>query len=247
MSLPELVLHVRAMPLLLFVFARRSLYATYSLPYSCSSVKIRANQHFARKTTFQTTAYVHTYGTTLARICQNPHQARARPYPTSRPPDNAFYTPLITHITTNQYISRTHATRNSPIPPSFQRPSFFSLPSQPKHTHFTTQTPPAHMSPMPYQSHPPPNVTSIVLLLTAITILQLRLQVPKTNSSTCTRTLLPGHSMSPPSIKRTIAAPQYTPRTKQYVLAHHTRTHSTKHPSTHATRKSPIPPSPQRH
>ena len=89
------------------------------------------------------------------------HLAHARPYPTSRPPDNAFYTPLITHITTNSYIPRTHATRNSPIPPSPQRPSFFSLPSQPKHTHFTTQTPPAHMPPMPYQSHPPPNVTSL--------------------------------------------------------------------------------------
>ena len=50
-----------------------------------------------------------------------------------------------------------------------------------------------------------------------------------------------------PSTKRTITAPQYTHRTKQYVLAHHTRTHSTKHPFTHATRKSPIPPFPQRH
>ena len=36
-----------------------------------------------------------------------------------------------------------------------------------------------------------------------------------------------------PSTKSTIVALQYTHRTKQYVLARHTRTHSTKHASLH--------------
>ena len=158
------------MPLLLFVFARRSLYATYSLPYSCSSVKIRANQHFAGKTTFQTTAYVHTYGTTLARICQNPHQARVAPrtshtHAPTRPPVHPTM-PSTRHLSLTSQLTNTSPAHMQPgihqsrPPPNVLRFSHYhhnqnTLTSQLKH-------PPAHMPPIPYQSHPPPDVTSCV-------------------------------------------------------------------------------------
>ena len=90
------------------------------------------------------------------------HLARACPYPTL-PSTGQCLLHATYHSHHNQPIHPPHTCNPEFTKPasSFQRPSFFSLPSQPKHTHFTTQnTPPAHMPPMPYQSHPPPNVTS---------------------------------------------------------------------------------------
>ena len=132
------------MPLLLFVFARRSLYATYSLPYSCSSVKIRANQHFAGKTTFQTTAYVHTYGTTLARICQNPHQARAAPRKRTPLPDLPSTRQCLLHLSLTSQLTNTSPEHMQPgihqsrPPPNVLRSSHYhhnqnTLTSQLKH------------------------------------------------------------------------------------------------------------------
>ena len=95
-----------------------SLTVCYYLPYSCSSVKIRANQHFAGKPSFQTTAYVHTYGTTLARICQNPHQARATPRTRTPLPDLPSTGQCLLHATY-------HSHHNQPIhPPHTCNPEF---------------------------------------------------------------------------------------------------------------------------
>ena len=130
------------------------------------------NQHFARKATFQTTAYVHTYGTALARIRQNPHQARAAPRTRTPLPDLPSTGQSLLHATYhshhNQLIHPPHTCNPEFTNPALPPTSFVLL------TTITTKTHSLHNSntPRTHATHAlpiPPNREHVFCLLYCIT------------------------------------------------------------------------------
>ena len=128
-SFPELVLHVRAMSLHPALCLRTSLNILFA--HSCSSVKIRANQHFARKTTFQTIAYLHL----RQCICQDPHQARrctSHTHAPTRPPvhpamPSTRHLSLTSQLTNNPPAHMQPGIHQSRPPPNVLRSSHYHL------------------------------------------------------------------------------------------------------------------------
>ena len=117
------------MPLLLFVFARRSLYATYSLPY-------RAQLLFCQDTRKSTLRRKNNFPNNCVRTYLRHDIGTHMP----KPPSSACCT------------SHTHAPTRPPVHPTMPSTRHLSLTSQ------LTNTSPAHMQPGIHQSRPPPNV-----------------------------------------------------------------------------------------